>query len=86
MVKRMHEIEKLADLMYCSPTIETIVGNLESFKEAAAYLISKGVRIPVRCEDCKHWDDGRCECNTNGLVREYTLFDDFCSYGERKEE
>lgn len=35
----------------------------------------------VRCEDCKHWDDGACLFHAN-----YTLSDDYCSYGERKEE
>jgi hypothetical protein len=51
------------------------------------YLISKGVRIPTRCEECIYWDDnGRCNSPTNGMVRDYTLFDDFCSYGERKED
>ena len=41
----------------------------------------------VRCKDCKHWaefDDygGRCE-NPDGLDN-YAMPDDFCSYGERK--
>ena len=38
----------------------------------------------VRCENCKYWDDGRCESIKNGLIREYTSSDDFCSYGERR--
>ena len=44
----------------------------------------------VRCKDCVYWDgrgwDGRCEAHMNGLVRDYTNYDDFCSYGERKTE
>ena len=44
----------------------------------------------VRCKDCVYWDgrgyDGRCEARKNGLIREYTNYDDFCSYGERKEQ
>ena len=43
----------------------------------------------VRCIDCVYWDgrgyDGRCEAPENGLIRDYTNYDDFCSYGERKE-
>lgn len=43
----------------------------------------------VRCKDCVYWDgrgwDGRCEPPSNGLIREYTNYDDFCSYGKRKE-
>lgn len=39
----------------------------------------------VRCKDCRYWDDDRrCNGIENGLVREYTQEDDFCSYGERK--
>lgn len=43
----------------------------------------------VRCKDCVYWDgrgyDGRCEAPVNGLIREYSNYDDYCSYGERKE-
>lgn len=39
----------------------------------------------VRCKDCRFWDCGRCEGVENGLIREYTKPDDFCSYGKRKE-
>lgn len=43
----------------------------------------------VRCINCVYWDgrgwDGRCEAPSNGLIRDYTNYDDFCSYGERKE-
>ena len=42
----------------------------------------------VRCIDCVYWDgrgyDGRCEAPENGLIRDYTNYDDYCSYGERK--
>ena len=44
----------------------------------------------VRCKDCVYWDGmgykGLCEAPMNGLVREYTDDDSFCSYGERKEQ
>lgn len=44
----------------------------------------------VRCIDCVYWDgrgwDGICEAPMNGLVREYTDYDSYCSYGERKEQ
>jgi hypothetical protein len=43
----------------------------------------------VRCKDCVYWDgygySGRCETPTNGITRDLTNYDDFCSYGERKE-
>lgn len=42
----------------------------------------------VRCKDCKWWheddDIGRCD-NPDGLDN-YANPDDFCSYGERKDE
>lgn len=36
----------------------------------------------IRCKDCGHYDDNRCE------IHEYLHFkeNDFCSYAERKEE
>ena len=41
----------------------------------------------VRCKDCKHWDS---ESDLPGCVNEFNGLvcsrpDDFCSYGERKE-
>lgn len=42
----------------------------------------------VRCKGCKHWrpddDIGHCE-NPDGLDN-YALPNDFCSYGERKND
>lgn len=47
----------------------------------------------VRCKDCQWWEAhshnsfiGRCENPLNGLFSEYTDDEDFCSYGERKEQ
>lgn len=34
----------------------------------------------VRCKDCKYWNNGDC------YRLELSRPDDFCSYGERKEE
>lgn len=43
----------------------------------------------VRCKDCKHWcneiDEHTYECCTRAIVNRFKP-DDFCSYGERKEE
>ncbi len=42
----------------------------------------------VRCKDCVYWDglgySGRCEGYQNGLMSDYTNYDDYCSYGERR--
>ena len=62
------------------------------------HIISKGVTIPVRCGECKHWhaigyDNLIGEClKPLGVYPAayddsiYTKSTDFCSYGERKEE
>ena len=46
----------------------------------------------VRCEDCVRWDDDPDTYGADGVPKglcmksfETTLSDDFCSYGERKE-
>lgn len=55
--------------------------------EKADYLLEHDVVPVVKCKDCRYWDNqgyrGYCEAPENGLVREYTSEDDFCSYGER---
>lgn len=60
---------------------------------AANDLIAKGVTIPVRCKDCKHYDnsEGICWCKINskffpgGFDWHGFPEDGFCSYGERKD-
>ena len=48
-------------------------------------LIEHGVTIPVRCKDCKHYvhSDTYPVCTISGAIVDK---DEFCSYGERKEE
>lgn len=56
----------------------------ENFKNKANFV------EVVRCKDCVYWEcrgyDGRCEAYHNGLIRDYTNYDDFCSYGEKRSE
>ena len=42
----------------------------------------------VRCRDCKHWDNGNhsFECPWDYRRHGSSDEDDFCSYGERREE
>ena len=62
--------------------------------EVANHLIANGVTIPVRCNDCKHWEavgglEPHMECNIFYGIHEYgyaTNADDFCSYGERRND
>ena len=44
----------------------------------------------VRCDKCEFWEStdtckGLCNGRENGLTREYTKYNDHCSYGERKD-
>ena len=63
------------------------------FEKARAKVVimgqpTAGVVEVVRCKDCVYWDglgySGRCEGYHNGLMRDYTNYDDYCSYGERQ--
>ncbi len=43
----------------------------------------------VRCKDCKYWENGKDYepyCNAWGNMMSETAPDDFCSYGERKDD
>lgn len=64
----------------------------------ADVLITQGVTIPVRCSECEHWYEPRfcilTERTYGDCLRPLgayedgieTYEDDFCAYGERKEE
>ena len=68
--------------------IEVII----SQSKIADHLIANGVTIPVRCEDCKHYDNSEgiqwCHLNSKfykGGVDWHSFPEDgFCSYGERR--
>ena len=57
----------------------------------ADYLIANDVVPVVRCKDCKHWHEetGFCEEHSrfDSFGMDWNMFaeDDFCSYGERKD-
>ena len=61
----------------------------------ADYLLDNDVVPVVRCKDCKHWGyQENCDpafkffCNAEALYawgRPVRCADDFCSYGERKD-
>ena len=48
----------------------------------------------IHCEDCKHWNEDDCRCERPALVGDKwhdpkyfdTYPDDFCSYGEKRED
>ena len=55
--------------------------------QIAVHLIANGVTIPVRCKDCKHWERyGKATvCGKCKYLCCMRIDDDFCSYGERKD-
>lgn len=85
----MTEKEKLMELL------DNIVGFPATVlpSEAADYLIESGVRIPVRCKDCVcaekfPYEENVFKCTHPQLDKsEYGVYgEDYCSYGERREE
>lgn len=52
------------------------------------YLPTADVVEVVRCKDCRYWENGKdyhpC-CNHFGSMMTDTIADDFCSFGERKD-
>ena len=70
-----------------------LIGNMRrkitawhTIEDIADMLIANGVTIPVRCKDCKmRCPDSVCmakHCTLSGIPVDD---DDFCSYGERKD-
>ncbi len=49
--------EELIELLITSPGLTTMLGTMAEFAENADWLIDRGVTIPVRCKDCKYWDE-----------------------------
>lgn len=86
--------KRLIDLDKAFEAIKQEVWWTESEK---AYFRSFLVKQPkvdavevVRCKDCKHYDFGVClKIYSDGAVSQYAWQarneDDYCSYGERKE-
>jgi hypothetical protein len=74
-------IELLADVGLCH------------YDVIADHLIANDVVPVVRCKDCKHWNirtgndpSLKYYCNADGMwCKPVRSADDFCSYGERKD-
>lgn len=73
--------------------------NERGLEQLADHLLSKGVTIPVRCWECVYYSKTTVvgldmRCNHPQLDYDVECYDhwletgpnDFCSYGERKEE
>ena len=67
---------------------EHFINGIETVLEYAEQLPTVDAEVVVRCKGCKYYDRGECyhprhERHLQSICQED---DDFCSYGERKEE
>ena len=89
-------IEREKAIAICQSYYEHCLETHDYCGDSVAYDIRTNIQglptadvVPVvRCKDCVYWDglgySGRCEGYHNGLMRDYTNYDDYCSYGERR--
>ena len=71
--------EKLIELLKSADDLPVV----ETYESFADYLIDNGMTNPVRCKDCEHFD---CDyCWHDKMEHSRCREDDFCSYGERKD-
>lgn len=76
----MHCVNGGYDKDYC-PSICTYGEDRKRLKE-----LENAVEV-VRCKDCKHYHDFETHFDcAHGYGIDYPHQDDFCSYGERREE
>lgn len=58
---------------------EHFLNGIETVLEYAAQLTTVDAEVVVRCKDCRKFKTYGCRMVASG-------YDDFCSYGERKED
>lgn len=58
---------------------EHFLNGIETVLEYAAKLPTVDAEVVVRCKDCREFKTYTCRMVASG-------YDDFCSYGERKED
>lgn len=82
----MTDKERITEILKAYTKKHNIMASSVILEEYADELVKQGVVMPIRCKDCKHlmFSDmyGECSQAHMGIVRP----DDFCSYGERKDE
>lgn len=85
-INRGTAIAKLTALEVSNPNTTMVAA-----KRLLAEVPAADVAPVVRCKDCKHYDLGVClkiysDGNVHSAAWQSRRPDDFCSYGERKEE
>ena len=79
---RMYVSDLVIEEMKKIPTVDIDRPTRSQFKRMAVQL---GYEKVVHCSECKHHVTGYCFRDINGRTNMFRMFDnDFCSYGERK--
>ena len=78
--KHLYEQAKKVIVMYQD---EIVPGFREKIED-----MEKNMAEVVRCKDCRYWVENRGDsfCASHDGLFAHTKPDDFCSYGERKDE
>lgn len=89
----MNDRKRLLELVCESVQTDRCVGNCNHphcnmVQALCEHLISNGVIIPVRCRDCKRWkrNGPKGVCGWCEAWEEMRYHDNFCNFGERKNE
>ena len=59
--------------------------NVDPLEAVADYLLDNGVKIPVRCKDCTSWKRSTIDCGWCSAWEGMRYHNNYCNYGERKE-
>ena len=86
---RLIDVDKLVDMLYDNEfaslcPLDEVSGVIDACPTVDAVPV-------VRCKECKHYDMGVClkiysDGNVHSAAWQKRKPEDFCSYGERKEE
>ena len=87
-IKKEYAIDAVLDVYYDTPDIDL---SGEKFEAAILKIPAADVAPVVRCKNCVHYDLGVClkiysDGNAHSEAWQPRRLEDFCSYGERKEE
>ena len=84
-IEREAAIDAVTEVYYNTPDVNL---SGEKFEAAINGILAADVAPVVRCKDCKHCDPENYHCDhamsTAAPLRRKP--DDFCSYGERKDD
>lgn len=88
-MKKYADVDKMLEIASSHRDFEQSIADLVSLKEVLEDTPNADVERAVRCKDCKYYATNT-ELLGNVCNRLFTVFpmkpDDFCSYGERKDE